>query len=56
MPSEPLDAAIIYATVGDLVPMALRQCKGRPRRLRGNPLWSITINMVVGDDRLISDR
>jgi propanol-preferring alcohol dehydrogenase len=24
MPSEPLDAAIIYATVGDLVPLALK--------------------------------
>jgi propanol-preferring alcohol dehydrogenase len=24
MPPEPLDAAIIYATVGDLVPLALR--------------------------------
>ena len=38
MPPEPLDAAIIFAPVGALVPMALQGGEeGRPRRLRRHP-------------------
>ena len=37
-PPERLDAAIIFAPVGELVPIALRaRAKGRPRRLRRHP-------------------
>ena len=38
IPPEPLDAAIIFATVGELVPLALEGgAQGRPRSLRGDP-------------------
>lgn len=36
-PPVPLDAAIIYAPAGELVPAALRRAQGRPGGLRGHP-------------------
>ena len=49
MPPEPLDAAIIFATVGDLVPLALKAvrkggrvvCAGHPHERHSElPLWA----------------
>jgi alcohol dehydrogenase, propanol-preferring len=37
LPDQPLDAAIIYAAAGPLVPAAPRGAQGRPRGMRGHP-------------------
>jgi len=57
IPPEPLDAAIIFAPVGALVPAALRAVKRGPRRMRRHPyvgIPSFPYAILVGGRQVVS--